>query len=334
MIPFAPDMNRNVLYNSHAGPDVYALIRAEVPCGFDLITLDRDDDRERFEKIADVEVVIVAGTALRRAAIEAAPRLRLVHHQGVGYQDTLDIDALAERGVRVALTPAGTTESVAEHAVLLTLATLRRLAFADAELRRGRWHVNHLRPESRDLRGCVVGYVGMGRIGQAVAERMCAFGARGLYCDPHVALAQDRERSLNVRRAGLDEVVARCDILTLHAPGTAETRHLIDARRLASMKPDAIVVNTARGSIVDQQALYRALAAGRLGGAGLDVFDQEPPDTSHPLFELRNVVVTPHISAGTRDSLRAKMRALFENVVRFYAEGRLDNEVSLPQATD
>jgi len=320
---------RRVYYNSHAEKAVYAIIREAMPPGFELVSLATDDDAERREKIADAEVAIVAGYRLGQDLIEAAERLELVHHQGVGYQDTLDTRALAKRGVRLALTTAGTTESVAEHAVLLALAVLRRLPFADAELRRGRWHVNALRPESRDLRGRTVGYVGMGRIGQAVAARMRAFGTRGVYHDPLSPLDAARAAELGLTAAPLDEVVRRADVLTLHVPGTPENTHLIDATRIASMKPDAVLVNTARGTVVDQRALAAALVEGRLGGAALDVFENEPPAVDDPLMGLRNVVVTPHISAGTRDSLATKMQALFDNVVCYYADGTLENEVDL-----
>jgi phosphoglycerate dehydrogenase-like enzyme len=270
----------------------------------------------------------VAAYPLRRPLIEAARRLRLVHHQGVGYQDTVDAAALAARGVALALTPEGTTVGVAEHAVLLVLAVCRRLAFADSELRAGRWHVNSLRPHSRELFGRTVGYVGMGRIAQAVAERLRAFGTRGVYADP-VALPPAREAELDVRRASLDETLREADVVTLHVPLTAETRHLIGREAIARMKPGAVLVNTARGGVVDEVALHDALAAGRLGGAGLDVFEREPPPADHPLFRLPTVVVTPHIAAGTRDALAAKMAAVFANVERFYAGEPLRNRVDL-----
>lgn len=277
-------------------------------------------------------MIIAAAYPLRRDVIDAARRLRLVHHQGVGWQDTLDWRALRARGVRLALTPEGTTVSVAEHAILLMLAVCRRLAFADAELRQGRWHINSLRPVSRELFGRTVGYVGMGRIGQAVAERLAAFGTRGLYVDDAAPLPPEREAALGLRRVDLGTLLAEAEVVTLHVPLTAETRGLIDARAIARMRPGAVLINTARGGIVDEPALYDALASGRLGGAGLDVFEAEPPPASLPLLALPNVVVTPHISAGTRDALATKMAALFENVGRFVRGEPLRNEVALDEA--
>ena len=318
---------RKVLYLSHATPEVYAIIRRELPAGFELLTLDADSDDERRAKAALAEVIVVASTPLRADVIAAATKLRLVHHQGVGHHDTVDGAALAARGIALALTPEGTTNGVAEHAVLLALAVCKRLPYADSELRQGRWHINALRPESRELHGMTVGYVGMGRIGQAVAERLRAFGTTGLYVDDAAPLDTARERELGVSRADFNALLARSDLLSLHLPLTAATRHILDRGAIARMKPGAIVINTARGGLIDEAALHAALVEGRLSGAGLDVFEREPPARDNPLLALRNVVVTPHIAAGTGDALRAKMRALFANVDRFFRGEALVNRV-------
>lgn len=253
-------MTVRVYYNSHAPEDMYALIRQAMPAGLELATLDHDDDGERCARIADREIAIVAATPLTRAVIDAGTKLRLVHHQGVGYHDTVDTAALAERGIALALTPAGTSGAVAEHTVLLILATFRHLAFADAELRQGRWHINSLRPRSRELAGCTIGYVGMGRIGQETARRLKPFGTRGLYYDPQVTLPADTAAMLGVAKTDLGTLLHQADVVTLHVPSTPDTRHLIDAAALARMKPDAILVNTARGPVVDEGALAAALA--------------------------------------------------------------------------
>jgi phosphoglycerate dehydrogenase-like enzyme len=312
---------RKVLYLSHATPEVYSIIRAAVPPGFELLTLERDSDDERREKIADCEVVIVAATPFRKPVIDAARKLTLVHHQGVGWQDTTDHAELKARGLPLALTPEGTTLGVAEHTVLMILAILKRLPFADSELRQGRFHINALRPVSRELSGMTVGYVGMGRIAQAVAARLAAFGTRGIYFDPLVA------QHASVTRTSMEELLARADVVSLHLPLTPQTRHLMNAANLARMKPGAYLVNTARGGLVDEGALLEALQSGRLAGAALDVFEQEPVRAGHPLAGLPNVVLTPHISAGTRDALATKMQALFANVERFYRGEPLMNRV-------
>ena len=319
-----------VLYLSHAGEDVYALVRDAAGDRFEVVTLDRDDDTERCARIADCEAVICAATKLRKIHLDAAKSLRVIHHQGVGWQDTTDWREIRRRGLPMALTPEGTTIGVAEHTILLMLAAAKHLSFADRELRAGRWHVNALRAVSRELYGKTIGYVGMGRIGQAVAERLRAFGCSGLYADPAVGLSVAREEALALRRAPLDEVLERADVVTIHIPLTDETRNLISRRAIARMKPDAILVNTARGGIVDEAALAEALGAGRLLAAGLDVFEDEPPRPDNRLLGLPNVVLTPHVSAGTRDAMRQKLAAIFANLARFFDGNELRNRVAFP----
>jgi phosphoglycerate dehydrogenase-like enzyme len=318
-----------VFYFSHAPQNVYDIIREEVPPGFELISLKEDSDDERKEKLADCEVVIVAAKPMTREFLAAAPALKLLHHQGVGYQDTVDVAALKARKVTLALTPAGTSIGVAEHTLLLALAVCKRLPYADSELRQGRWHINSLRPYSFELDGRTVGYIGMGRIGQETAARFKAFGTAGIYCDPHTALAPGREAALGLRRVGFEELLAAADIITLHVPSGAATYHMIDEEALRKMKPNAIVINTSRGTVIDEAALCRALQEGRIAGAGLDVFETEPFRPDNPLAAMPNVVLTPHISAGTRDALKTKMRALFQNVQRFFNGEALENQVDL-----
>ncbi len=319
-----------VLYLSHAGEDVYDLIRQAAGADFEIVTLSRDDDDERCARISDCWGVICAATPLTRRHLDAGTVLAVVHHQGVGWQDTTDWQDLKRRGLPLALTPEGTTIGVAEHTILLMLAAAKRLSFADAELRRGRWHVNALRGVSRELFGKTIGYVGMGRIGQAVAERLKAFGCGGVYADPVIRLDSAAERTLGLRAAGIDEVLATADVLTIHVPLTSATRGLIGAAAIARLKRGAIVVNSARGGIVDEAALAAALTSGHVLAAGLDVFEREPPAPSSPLLALPNVVLTPHISAGTRDAMRQKLTAIFTNLRRFRATGELANRVALP----
>ncbi len=319
-----------IYYNSYASDDVYAVIRETLPPGFELVTLENDDDEERKTKIRDCEVVICAAYRLSATLISAATRLKLIHHQGVGYHDTIDIDAVKSRGIPLALTPEGTDISVAEHTVMLMLAACRRLTFADAELRAGRFHINALRPVSRELNGMTVGYIGMGRIAQAVAKRLKAFATHGIYFDRFAVLSDETAERLAVRSVPtLDALLHEADIVTLHVPLTAETRHLINASSIAAMRPGAILINAARGPIVDEQALAEALRQGHLGAAGIDVFEIEPLPTTSLLTKLPNVVLTPHIAAGTRDALKTKMTAIFANVRRFYAGEPLNNLVAL-----
>lgn len=323
---------QRVLYNSHSDAALYAMIREAAGGGCEVLTLERDDDAERTEKLAGADAVVVAATPFTRTLIDAAPRLAFTHHQGVGYQDTVDTQALAERGIPLAITPGGTTVGVAEHTVMLILAALRRLPFADAELRQGRFHINSLRPVSRELRGRTVGLVGAGRIGRAVAERLAPFGVRLIYFDP-AGVPPDIEQALGLERHELKDLLAESDIVTLHLPLTAATRRIIDAGALRLMRPDAVLVNPSRGGLVDEAALIAALQEGRLGAAALDVFDPEPPRPGHELFALPNVVVTPHIAAGTRDAFVEKMIFVFANLARFWRGEPVENLVDLAGVT-
>ena len=309
---------KRVLYNSRGDAALYAMLREAAAGRCEVIGLDTDDDAERIEKLKEADAVIVASRPFTRPLIEAGRRLAFVHHQGVGYHDTVDTAALAERGIPLAITPGGTTVGVAEHTVMLILAMLRRLPFADAELRQGRFHINSLRPVSRELRGRTVGLLGAGRIGRAVAERLKPFGVRLTYFDP-AGVPADVECALGLERRGFDALLGEADILSLHLPLTAATRRIVDGPALARLKPGAFVVNTARGGLVDEPALVTALQEGRLAGAALDVFDPEPPRPGNPLYALPNVVLTPHVAAGTRDAFMEKQRFIFDNLARFWA---------------
>jgi phosphoglycerate dehydrogenase-like enzyme len=317
-----------VFYNSLGTPEIYDVMRRVKPPGLELVLLEKDDDEERIAKVQDCEAIIAAATPLTRRTIEAASRLRFVQHQGVGYHDTVDVAALIERRIRLAVSTAGTI-GVAEHAVMLALAAARRLTFADPELRRGHWHANSLRPVSIELAGKTIGYVGMGRIGQAVAERFRGFQTKGLYSDPNVRLSPDREAALNLEPASLDRILQEADLVTLHLPLTTETRHLIGRDELARMKPGSILINTARGGIVNEAALVEALKAGRPGAAGMDVFETEPLPANNPLASLPNTVLTPHIAAGTWDSLIGKMESVLTNISAFFSGQPLQNEILL-----
>ena len=323
-------MRPKVFYLSYAVPDVYDIIRAAAGDDFEPVFLEADDDDERCRKLADCEAIICAASPLRKHHLDAAKILRVIHHQGVGWQDTTDWQEIKRRNLPLALTPAGTTVGVAEHTVLLMLAAAKRLSFVDAELRAGRWHINSQRGVSCELYGKTIGYIGMGRIAQAVAERLRCFGCAGIYTDPVIQLSDDLETKLGLRRGGFDEVLAAADILSIHTPLTAQTKGLMDRAALRRLKPGAIIVNTARGGIIDEIALAESLQSGHVLAAGLDVFEVEPPPPDHPLLKLPNVILTPHISAGTRDAMRQKMEALFANLRRFFATGELANRVSFP----
>jgi len=278
-------------------------------------SLEGGDEEEMLAKIARADFLLVATTPVTERLLAAAPRLKLIQHQGVGY-DNVDVEAAARRSIPVALTPEGTTVGVAEHVFLLILALYKRLRAAESALRCGEWLQWALRPRCYEIAGKTLGIVGLGRIGRAVAKRAQAFEvAEILYYDiarPEPVV----EQGLGATFCPFHDLLRRADIVTLHVPLTEGTWGMIGAQELGLMGKQAILINTARGALVNEGALYHVLATGQIAGAGLDVFAQEPTPLDNPLLGLDNVVVTPHIAAGTRDALRTKMAAAFANMVR------------------
>jgi phosphoglycerate dehydrogenase-like enzyme len=233
-----------------------------------------------------------------------------------------------KRQIRLAVTPQGTSEGVAEHAIMMMLATGRRLAYCDAELREGRWHSNTFRSTARQLFGSTVGIIGFGRIGKQVAKRLIGFDTRTIYTDL-VEIPSDIEKELKVTRFSLNELLRKSDFVTLHVPLTDITHHLIDAEALDAMKEGATLINCARGPVVSEVALIKALQSGHIGGAGLDVFEVEPPAFPNPFSDFPNVVLTPHHAPGTRDTMIIKFKEIFFNADRFFNGERMENEISL-----
>ena len=261
------------------------------------------------EAVRDATIVLVRESPLPRRAIEAMVGGKAVIRYGIGV-DNIDQQAARERRIFVANVPDYGTDEVSSQAVALALAVARRVRLHDRDVRAGRWSTGVIAPMYR-LRGRTLGIVGYGRIARMTHDKLAGFGfGRVLINDPRAELPAGTEA------ASVDQICREADLITLHAPLNDATRHLIDARRLALMRPTAILVNTARGGLVDLQALHEALRDGRLLGAGLDVFDPEPPDPAHPLFALDNVVVTNHIGWYSEEAMRDLQRMAAEEAVR------------------
>lgn len=303
-----------IVYFAVVPTEVLDIVRAEVPDGFDFCSLELGTPEEKAERIREADYILVATEKITEELLAQAPNLKLIQHQGVGY-DNIDLAATIRRNIPVALTPEGTTVGVAEHTMLLILALYKKLPTAHQSLKDGKWLVWELRPDSYELAGKQLGLIGFGRIGQEVARRARAFDARVAYFDM-VQPRSDIPQRLEATFLSFDELLRTSDIVSIHVPRTPQTLGLIGEPELGLMKPTAILINTARGGIVEEAALYKALQERRIAGAGLDVFEQEPPDSRNPLLSLDNVVLTPHIAAGTRDALVTKMRAAFANIVR------------------
>jgi len=277
------------------------------------------------EALGGVDALLVRGaTRVTAEVLRGAPSLKLVVRVGTGL-DNIDVEVARERQVRVANTPAANAVSVAELVFGLLIALERQLVVAAAELRRAVW--DKARYMGRELAGQRLGIVGFGRIGRAVATRARAFDMPVGWCDPLVS--QTPAGFEWARRSSLEELLPACDVLTLHVPLTADTRGVIGVAELELMKPWAIVINCARGGVVDEAALLAALREGRLRGAALDVFETEPPG-AHPLLQLPNVMATPHLGATTLEAQSRAATEAVEIVIEALATARGQASPGLP----
>jgi len=248
--------------------------------------------------------------------LDAAPDLKCVANLAVGY-DNIDVAACTERGVLVCNTPGVLTETTAELTMALLLSYTRRVVEADAVVRNGRWTVWH--PSfmlGLDLHGSTLGIVGLGAIGLAVAKRARAFDMRVVYTSR--SPKPDAERELGIEYASLDDLLRQSDFVSLTVALNDDTRKLIGARELALMKPGAVLINTARGGVVDQAALVQALRSKTIAGAALDVFEVEPIATDDPLLALDNVVVVPHLGSATVGTRKAMSDLAIDNLLAFF----------------
>lgn len=259
--------------------------------------VDGPDRDKLLAAVPEADALLVrSATTVDAEVLAAAPKLKIVARAGVGL-DNVDVDAATARGVLVVNAPTSNIHSAAEHALALLLAASRQIPAADASLREHTWKRSSF--SGTEIFGKTVGVVGLGRIGQLVAQRIAAFGAYVVAYDPYVSPA--RAAQLGIELLSLDDLLARADFISVHLPKTPETAGLIDKEALAKTKPGVIIVNAARGGLVDEAALADAITGGHVRAAGLDVFATEPC-TDSPLFELAQVVVTPHLGASTAEA--------------------------------
>lgn len=276
--------------------------------------------------VADAVGAIASDDPFDRSVIESATSLRIIARTGVG-TDSIDLAAATEKGIVVTTTPGLNEETVADHTMALILGAARRVVEHDASMRQGKWdRVGALTPW--DLHGITVGIVGLGAIGRAVARRLHGFDTRVIATDPVVSPGS----APDVTMVDLGELLETADIVSLHIPLLESTKAMIGHRELARMRPNAILVNTSRGGVIDEHALVDALVAGQLRVAALDVFETEPP-TSSRLLELPNVILTPHIAGLSVKSSRAVIRQAAQSVVDLF-QGRTPHGVVNPTALE
>ncbi|HKA56078.1 MAG TPA: phosphoglycerate dehydrogenase [Candidatus Binatia bacterium] len=273
-------------------------------------------------------LIIRSGTRVTREALAAAANLRVVGRAGIGV-DNVDVEAATKRGVVVMNTPGGNNVTTAEHALSLLFALARNVPQANASLKAGRWEREKF--TGSEISNKVLGVIGLGNIGAIVAERALGLRMRVVAYDPFVA--PEAAAKLRVELAGLDELYARADFITVHTPLTKETRGLIGAAAFAKMKKGVRIINCARGGIVDEEALLHALNSGKVAGAALDVFVHEPPPPTHPLLQLEQVICTPHLGAATDEAQINVAVAIADQVASFLTRGVIQNAVNFPALT-
>jgi len=287
--------------------------REMVPTGYDLV-IAKPPGAEYQAALAEAEYLVGFVDMLVDSELFAqAPKLRLIQLLSAGY-DQADIEAARQAGVPVSNNGGANSVAVSEHALLLMLAVSRQLIRQHANVAAGHWRGNDT-PKLHELRNQTLGIIGLGTIGKKTARLALAFGMKVVYYDI-ARLREDEEDALGVRFRLLRELLAECDLISLHVPLNPSTQKMIGAAELAEMKPDAMLINTSRGPVVDEGALYEALTSGGIAAAGLDVYEEEPPAPDNPLLALDNVILTAHMAGPTFESNQARVRNAFDNVQR------------------
>lgn len=270
-------------------------------------------------------LAVRSATKVDGALLAAAERLRVVGRAGVGI-DNVDVPAATKRGVVVMNTPGGSSVTVAEQTFAMMLSMLRHIPAATASVKKGLWEKKRF--QGREAAGKTLGVIGIGNIGALVVKRAISFGMQAIAFDPFIS--PQAAAKLGTTLVPLEELWSRSDVISLHVPLTAQTRHLVNAETLAKMKKGSYLVNAARGGVVDEEALAAALKIGHLAGAALDVFEKEPPPPDHPLFELENFVCAPHLGASTQEAQEIVAVQLAEQLVAYFRDGEIRNAVNVP----
>jgi D-3-phosphoglycerate dehydrogenase len=269
-----------------------------------------------FPLIADADVLIMQFLPLGRRLIDAGRKLKAVGSLRAGYENVA-ADYLTEKGIMFFNNPGRNADAVSDYAIGMLLAEARNIARSHMALKQGQWRRDFINlPYSPDLPGRTVGIIGFGQIGQLVARKLTGFEVRLLAYDPYAG--PEAAAALNVTLTDLDTLLKESDFVTIHARLTEENEHMLGARELALMKPTAILVNTARSGLVDEDALYQALRDRKIGGAALDVFDQEPPGKDYPLVTLDNCTITTHMAGTTRDALAKAPHRLARELAKLF----------------
>ena len=309
-----------IAYITHSAPEVIEMVSGFAPPGYDVTGRHLStSEGEKIEIARDADFIILHGGKLSEELLRGATKLRMLQLLSAGF-DNVDLGLLKELGIPVSNVGGANREGVAEMAITLMLSVYRRIVSMHNGIHDGQW-LGTLSSglDTFELNGKTVGIVGFGRIGQTVAKYLRGFDNTILYHD--VVAYPEAEKKYGARRVSLEELLKESDIVTVHAPLLDENYGLIGERELSLMKPTAILVNTSRGPVLDEKAVTAALKGGRIRGAGLDVFEQEPINMDNPLLSLENVVLAPHAAGGTYDSWPRRAKFAFENMQRVW-EGK------------
>jgi len=279
-----------------------------------VLVADSASDQEKAKRFGDCEVLILSAR-LSNELVKAWPKLRFIQLMSAGF-DGIDPKFIQERGIVIANNSVAIAPSVAEHAITLMLAVKRRLIESYKSVQDRKWADKVDREGYTEIGDSTIGIIGLGNIGSRVAQRLKPWGCTLLYHDV-VSFPAAREKELGVKRVSLDELLRTSDIVTVHVPLNSRTRHMIGERELSLMKPTAFLINTCRGPVVDEAALYKALTAKKIAGAGLDVLEEEPTPAKNPLLDLENALVTPHVAGTSVGRVHRAARFAIENIKRF-----------------
>ena len=304
-----------ILLTNHYEGKPAEIIKSAVPDGFELEMLESVSQQELEGKVKEADYLLVSGRLkINRTVLENATNIKMIQRTGVGL-DSIDLEYIRNHDVPFYVNKGVNAQSVAEHTILLMLASLRNLAEINENTKRGIWKKQAQGVCTHELCGKTVGLIGMGAIGRKVAGMLKAFGAEVLYNDVS-KMKQEDENALGIKFSTREEIIEKSDIISLHCPLTDDTRHMINDRAVNKMKNGVILINTARGGLIDEAALINGIKNGKIAGAGIDVYEKEPVDNSEVL-NLQNVITTPHIGGVTYDSFYQMMYQAMRNIEMF-----------------
>ncbi|WP_176555726.1 2-hydroxyacid dehydrogenase [Virgibacillus ndiopensis] len=306
--------SKKILYFDQVFDSLKQLLVENKPDGFDLLFWEEMSETEQQENLLTADYLLVATKYLDEAIFSKAKNAKLVQKTGIGV-DNFNLEDAKKYNLPVANTPGANARGVSELTILLILALYRKLPLINEKTKLGDWPMWEFRPSSYEMSGKTHGFIGFGNIGQEAARRSKAFETKVVYYDKFRA-PLEIEKELDATFLSIEQILKSSDIVSLHIPLLSETKGLIGEKELQMMKSNAVLINVSRGGIVEESALFKALTNNVIAGAGIDVWESEPTEINNPLLTLDNVIATPHVGAGTRDTLNRVFKMAFENIER------------------